>query len=92
MDTQTLIRTIVLAVALVNQFLVAMGYSPLPLESEELEEMLSTAALALASLWAWYKNNSITKAAKAGDSVMRAVKNGNLDANEVEELVTASSK
>ena len=92
MDTQTLIRTIVLAVALVNQFLVAVGYSPLPLESEELEEMLSTAALTFASLWAWYKNNSITKAAKAGDSIMRAVKSGNLDADEVQKLVDASSK
>lgn len=90
MDTQTLIRTLVLALALVNQFLVAAGYSPLPIEEEAFEEMLSTIFLTCASLWAWWKNNSITAAAKAGDTVTKAVKNGNLNAEEIEELVASS--
>ena len=90
MNTQTLIRTLVLVIALVNQILVASGYSPLPIEEESLEALLSSLFATGASLWAWWSNNSVTAAAKAGDSVKNAIKSGNLSAEEVEELVAAS--
>lgn len=92
MNTSTLIRTLVLLLALANQLLVATGHSALPIDDAQIETLVSTVVTIGASLWSWWANNSITKAAKAGDTVMRAVKNGNLDANEVEELVAASSK
>ena len=90
MDTQTLIRTLVLALALINQLLVAVGMSPLPIEEAQLETLLSTGATVFAALGAYWKNNSITAAAKAGDTVKDAVKAGNLSAEEVTELVAAS--
>ena len=90
MDTSTLIRTIVLALALVNQLLVSFGMSPLPIEEEQLETLLSTAVTIIAALWAYWKNNSITSAAKAGDAVKDAIKNGNLSAEEVNELVKSA--
>ena len=90
MDTQTLIRTLVLALALINQLLVAAGHSPIPIAEEEMETFLSTVFTMGASVWAWWSNNSITAAAKAGDAVKDAVKAGNLSAEEVTELVAAS--
>lgn len=61
MDKQTIIRTIVLFVALVNQSLVLAGKSPLPFTNEEIELFLSGAFTVFASLLAWWKDNDITK-------------------------------
>ena len=64
-DNGTLIRTIILAVALVNQTLVLAGYSPLPFENAELEAGLTALFTAGASLWTWWKNNDISRKARA---------------------------
>ena len=39
---ETLTRTAVLMLALLNQILSATGHSPIPVESEELERLIST--------------------------------------------------
>lgn len=90
MSTQTLIRTLVLVLALVNQILCSMGMSPLPIAEEELEALLSTLFTTIAAVWAWWKNNSISESAKAGDAVKSAIQSGNLTADEVNELVNAT--
>lgn len=58
---RTIIRTIVLAVAFLNQILVVTGYSPLPFESEEIELFISTLFTILASVNTWWKDNDITR-------------------------------
>ena len=90
MDTQTLIRTLVLVLALINQVLCNMGMSPIPVSEAELEMLLSTIFTIVASIWAWWKNNDVTSAAKAGSAVTKSIKAGNLSAEEVNELVSAS--
>ncbi len=70
----TVIRTCVLLLALVNQVLAAIGKSPLPFDSEELTQAISTAITAVASCVAWWKNNSFTKAALVADDVMQVLK------------------
>ena len=70
----TLARTICLLLALVNQGLAIAGVSPLPIEDETVTQIVSLAATVIASLVAWWKNNSFTKAAIAGDAVMKAYK------------------
>ena len=52
----TIIRTIVLVMALVNQALTIAGKNPLPFEDEEITEFLSYIFTVAASLWAWWKN------------------------------------
>lgn len=74
--TETVIRTIVLIVALINQGLTVAGKSPLPFEEEQLVEGLSYLFTACAALWAWWKNNSFTKAAIQADEVMKTIKAG----------------
>ncbi len=72
--TGTIVRTITLAVALLNQILAAMGKSPLPFESEEITQVVSTAMTMAAAACAWWKNNSFTKSAIAADEYLSEIK------------------
>ena len=77
---RTIVRTIVLIVALINQVLTILGANPLPFSEEEIYELISGAVTAVASLWAWWENNSFTKAAIAADEEYERIKaeeNGN---------------
>lgn len=74
MDKATVIRTLVLVVALANQFLVAFGLSPFPFTAQEIEVGLSYTFTVIATLWAWWKNNSVTAEAHEADDYMRELK------------------
>jgi SPP1 family holin len=71
MDKGSIIRTIVLFVALANQFLVMNGMSPLPIADEQIEMVGSTLFTIVASLITWYKNNYITKKGQAQKIVLK---------------------
>lgn len=64
MDRGTLIRSFVLFVALINQTLVIFGKSPLPLDSELVEQFVAVTFTVVSSLIAWFKNNYITEKGK----------------------------
>ena len=70
----TLARTIFLALSLVNLILSALGKVPLQLEENQIYEICSLAAVIIASLSAWWKNNSFTKAAIKADGVLASEK------------------
>lgn len=72
----TIIRTIVLVLALVNQCLTIAGHSPLPIEDEQVTELLSMVFTIAAALVNWWKNNSFTKEAIQADEYMAALKSG----------------
>ncbi len=67
----TIVRTIVLAFALINQGLAIAGYNPLPFTENEARQAVSMVLTAGASLWAWWKNNSFTQAAIAADERLK---------------------
>lgn len=75
---ETVIRTVLLVLSLVNQILTVLGKNPLPFSQQELYQALSTVATAATSLWAWWKNNSFTAAAVEADRYMSALKKGAL--------------
>ena len=66
----TLARTIFLALTLINLILSAFGKVPLQLEESFIYEVCSLAAVLIASIAAWWKNNSFTKAAIKADEVL----------------------
>ena len=70
----TLARTIILALALINQILSATGHPVLPIEDAQVETLVPTAWTVIAALVAWWKNNSFTAAAQKGDAVMKQEK------------------
>jgi SPP1 family holin len=63
-----------LAIALINQALVAFNLSPFPFEDSEMETFLSTAFTVVVAIWAWWKNNYVSAKGKAQAALLK--KNG----------------
>ena len=70
----TWIRTALLMLALFNQLLTMWGISPLPISDEQLSEAISLLFTVVASLAAWWKNNSFSQAAQEADAFLLAQK------------------
>lgn len=70
MKKDTLIRTIILFYALLNQILTLTGHSILPVGEEQLTEFVSLAFMVVTSVWAWWKNNSFTPEAIEADKYL----------------------
>lgn len=75
----TVIRTVVLVLALVNQLLSSTGHAVLPISDEQVETGITLVATISASLWAWWKNNSFTKNAIAADAFKAALDGAEAD-------------
>lgn len=71
MDRGTLIRTIVLFIALLNQILVSCGLYKIPGTAEEQTEVLSTIFTFVTSVIAWFKNNYVTAKGKAQKEALK---------------------
>ena len=65
----TIARTVVLLLALVNQVLSMLGIRSIPIADEDVNPLIATGWTIAASLAAWWKNNSFTQAALAGDAL-----------------------
>lgn len=72
---ETVVRTIVLAVTLLNQLLTMFGKNPLPFAEDELYSTITAIATIAATVWAWWKNNSFTPAAIQADEYLAELKN-----------------
>ena len=70
----TIVRTVILVVALINQVLTTMGKSVIPVNDDQLTELITLVITIGASLWAWWKNNSFTKNAIKADKVLSDLK------------------
>ena len=70
----TIARTIILLLALVNQCLNMAGVQTIPIADEDVNTFVSTAWTVIASLWAWWKNNSFTRAAIEADQTLKEKK------------------
>lgn len=70
MEKGTIIRTIVLVIALINQILTSTGHAVIPVNEEEISIVIT----AIAAIWAWWKNNSFTKNAQEADKYLKRLK------------------
>lgn len=73
----TVIRTLILIIALVNQCLTAFGKSPLPFSDTEIQQGVTLVFTIAAAIAAWWKNNSFTEAARAADLLLGQIRNQN---------------
>ena len=64
----TIARTACLLLALTNQLLSACGKPVLPIESAQLEQIVTTGITTVAALVAWWQNNSFTPEAIKADA------------------------
>lgn len=76
MTKETLIRTVILIYALVNQILIFNGHSILPIGEEQLTELVGVAFVVVSALVAWWKNNSFTKEAVEADKYLKELREG----------------
>ena len=81
----TIARTAVLALALINQILSAAGKPVLPIESAQLEQLISTGFTTVSALVNWWFNNSFTKEA------IQAVIDGKFTAGSIEKGIAEDS-
>ena len=72
----TIARTIVLGLALVNQVLAIAGKEVLPFADDDIYQLVSLIATIAASAAAWWKNNSFTAAAIEADAYKERIKEG----------------
>lgn len=71
----TIIRTVILLLALVNQVLAICGVSPIPIDDDTATNVISTLWTVIASVVAWWKNNSFTENAITADEYLIELKN-----------------
>lgn len=71
---QAIIRLAVLVILLLNQVLITMGWNPLPWSEDEIYEGVSAVAAVVMAIYAWWKNNSVTKEAQKADEYLKELK------------------
>lgn len=70
----TIARTIILALALINQLLSATGHAVIPIADETIESLISYIVTVVVAIWTYWKNNSWTQPALHADEVMDELK------------------
>lgn len=88
-NKEIIIRAAVLVLSLLNLILSALGKNPIPLSEDGAYIVISSVVASAAAIWNAWKNNSVTKAAKAGDKLMTAVKASRITAEEAAKLLEA---
>lgn len=70
MKKGTIIRTVILVYALLNQILTITGHSILPIGEDQITELISASFTFVTALIAWWKNNSFTAEAIEADEYL----------------------
>ena len=74
----TIARTIVLALALLNQVLAIAGRGTLDIAENDIYQIVSLAWTIVSSIVAWWYNNSFTKHAIRADMYLDGLRNGGI--------------
>ena len=72
----TIARTIVLAIALLNQILAVTGKEIFPVTEEQVYQMVTLLVTIGAAVWAWWENNSFTRHAILADEYLKELNEG----------------
>ncbi|MDQ0299622.1 SPP1 family holin [Salibacterium salarium] len=74
LDAGAVTRTIFMVTAFINQGLAIFGYSPLPIDEENVELFVSFIFSAITAVIAWWKNNNFSQAAKHAQNYLESIK------------------
>lgn len=75
----TIARTIVLALALLNQCLAIMGKGTIEIAENDVYQTVSLVWTIVSAIVAWWYNNSFTKHARRADELLEALRNGGIE-------------
>ena len=82
----------ILLVALINAVLQMFGINTLPIENEEVSNIVSTVFLIVTALWNTWKNRNISTASQTAQQITDAIKNGEILVEDVNELINKCKK
>lgn len=87
MNINVIARFVALGVVLLNSVLTMFNVNPMPFSQEETYGIVSTILTCGVAIYTAWKNNSVTKEAKAADKVMVALKNGEYTLESLQEAL-----
>lgn len=82
------IRLLVAAILMLNSVLTAKGLNPIPFDETAFSDIALQIATGLSVLWVWWKDNNVTKKARAQKELSKKLKTGEValtQATEVED-------
>ena len=78
---------LVLLVSLINAVLQKLGVNALPIENEEVSNMVSIVFLIGATLYNTWKNRNLTSASQTAQRITDSIKNGEILEDEIKEII-----
>lgn len=73
-EKDTVIRTVILSLAIINNGLALFGKSPIPIDNDTVVAVISFLFTTGSAIWTWWKNNSFTQNAIKADKYLNALK------------------
>ena len=73
-SADTIARTIVLFIAILNQILAILGKKRLEIAESDIYQIVTLVFTIGSAVWAWWKNNSFTQNALKADEFMKELK------------------
>ena len=86
-NAETVAGVLILIVALVNAVLQMFGFNTLPIQNEEVTNIVSTVFLIVTALWNTYKNRNISTESQTAQQITDAIKSGEILVEDVNELI-----
>lgn len=83
----TIVSLILMIISYINVALLNTGKPIIDVGSDEINLYVGIAYMIVTTLYGWYKNQSITKAAQAGDDVLYYLRDGKLTIDELQKLI-----
>lgn len=86
--SKAIIRLLVTFVLVLNAGLTAKGLNPIPFDESTVTDVLTQLFAAGSIVWSWWKNNNVTKTARAQKEISNKLKTGEIaltQATEVED-------
>ena len=90
--TEAVTGILILLLALINATLQMFGINALPIENEEITNIVSTVFLIVTALWNTWKNRNITTASQVAQNITDSIKNGELLVDDVDKLIKKIKK
>ena len=87
-NAETVAGVLILLVALVNAVLQMFGINTLPIENEEVTNIVSTVFLIATTLWNTWKNHNVTTISQEVQQMADAVRNGEILEDDVKNLIS----
>lgn len=79
---------LILLIALVNAVLQMFGVNTLPIENEEVSNIISTVFLIITALWNTWKNRNVTTISQEVQQIADAMRNGEILEKDVKEMIS----